>query len=162
MERLFVAAWPDAATAAALTELPRPDERGVRWVPPEQWHVTLRFLGNCDRDAAIARLAATPLPACEARLGPDVVWLGAQLVVPAAGVEPLAAAVTTATSDLGDPPRPRFRGHLTIARTRSNATSSVLGHPVTSWFPVGEVALVRSELTSDGPRYTTVATFATT
>ena len=161
MDRLFVAAHPDAATAAALRGLPRPDERGVRWVPEENWHVTLRFLGTCDTAAVIERLEAAEPPACRATLGPAIDWLGPQLVVPVSGVDDLAAAVRVATEGIGEPPRPRFRGHLTIARTRRGANSAVLGHPVTAAFAVDEIALVRSEHTSDGPRYTTIATFAT-
>ena len=161
MDRLFVAAWPDDSTTEALRELPRPDERGVRWVLEENWHVTLRFLGACDTAAVAARIAATTLPRCTARLGPAVEWLGPQLVVPVAGVDALAAAVHDATAGIGDLPRARFRGHLTVARARRAATSIVVGHPVEGWFDVHEVALVRSELTPDGARYTTVATFPT-
>jgi RNA 2',3'-cyclic 3'-phosphodiesterase len=161
MDRLFVAAHPDPATVATLRQLPRPDERGVRWVPEENWHVTLRFLGTCDTSAVTERLGAAELPACRVSLGPAVDWLGPRLVVPADGVDELAAAVHAVTEGIGDPPWPRFRGHLTIARTRRSATSSLLGHPVAASFTVDEIALVRSELTSDGPRYTTVATYPT-
>lgn len=161
MDRLFVAASPDAATVTTLRLLPRPDERGVQWVRDEDWHVTLRFLGTCDTEAVIRRLDEAELPACRAFLGPAVDWLGPQLVVPVSGVDGLAAAVHAATEGIGDPPRPHFRGHLTIARTRRAATSTVLGHRVSAVFDVAEVALVRSELTSDGRRYTTVATFPT-
>jgi RNA 2',3'-cyclic 3'-phosphodiesterase len=161
MERLFVAALPDADTAAALRRLPRPDERGVRWVPDENWHVTLRFLGTCDTAAVVERLGGTELPACRASLGPAVDWLGPQIVVPVSGVDGLAAAVRTATHGIGDPPERRFRGHLTIARTRRAATSSVLGHPVSGGFDVHVVTLVRSEPTPDGARYTIVTTFPT-
>ena len=162
MERLFVAAWPDGPTVETLRGLPRPDERGVRWVPEENWHVTLRFLGTCDGDEVTARLGAATLPTCRATLGPAVDWLGPQLVVPAGGVDELAAAVQTATDGIGEPPRREFRGHLTIARTRRAADSAVLGHPITASFVITEVAVVRSELTPDGPRYTTVATYPTT
>lgn len=162
MERLFVAAWPDDRTVETVRSLPRPDERGVRWLPSAQWHVTLRFLGNCDPTEVIARLDVAALPTCLAHLGPAVEWLGPQLVVPVTGVDALAAAVQEATLGLGEPTRRRFRGHLTIARTRRNATSTVLGHPVAGSFVVDDVALVRSELTSDGPRYTTIATYPTT
>ena len=82
--------------------------------------------------------------------------------MPVAGVDELAAAVHAVTDGIGEPPRPRFRGHLTIARTRRSATSTVVGHPVVGSFTVTEVALVRSELTPDGARYTTVATSPTT
>lgn len=161
MERLFVTAWPDDATIDRLRRVPHPEERGVRWVPPHQWHITLRFLGTCRRDEVLARLAAATLPRSSARLGPAVDWLGPQLVVPVTGVDELAGEVHRATEGIGDPPWPRFRGHLTIARTRRSATSAVLGHPVSGSFEVTEVALVRSDLTSDGPRYTTLATFPT-
>jgi 2'-5' RNA ligase len=161
MERLFLAAWPDATAHELLRSLPRPDERGVSWVAPEQWHITLRFLGTCDRAEVTGRLDVATLPRCVARLGPALDWLGPQLVVPVTGVDELAASVHRATEGIGDPPRHGFRGHVTIARTRRSATPTVLGHPIAGSFEVREVALVRSELTSDGPRYTTVATYAT-
>ena len=44
--RLFVAVWPPEEVVAELTALPRKDGRGVRFVAPENWHVTLRFLGQ--------------------------------------------------------------------------------------------------------------------
>jgi 2'-5' RNA ligase len=161
-ERLFVAVHPDAAATRALRALPRPDERGVRWVPEENWHVTLRFLGACDPAVAKVRLAAARLPACRVALGPAVGWLGPQLVVPAAGVDDLAAAVLAATADVGEPPGHRFRGHLTVARTRRGATTTILGHPFAADFDVTSIALVRSQLTTEGARYTTVATFDAT
>lgn len=161
MERLFVAAVPDGPTGEMLRGIPHPDERGVRWVPSEHWHVTLRFLGTCSVDDVMTRLDGAALPRCHVRLGPAVEWLGPQLVVPVAGVDELAAAVHEATDGIGEPPRPRFRGHLTIARTRRNANSTVLGHPVAGSFAVTEVALVRSELTAAGARYTTLATYPT-
>ena len=45
MTRLFVALWPAEDAIAELRALPRKDQLGVRFVPPENWHVTLRFLG---------------------------------------------------------------------------------------------------------------------
>ena len=46
MARLFVAVWPSADVIEALCALRRKDERGVRFVRPENWHITLRFLGE--------------------------------------------------------------------------------------------------------------------
>lgn len=161
MERLFVAALPDEATVARLRRIPRPDERGVRWVREENWHVTLRFLGTCDPATVTARLGAATLPRCTARLGSAVEWLGTQLVVPVAGVDALATAVRGATEGIGDPPRPHFRGHLTVARTRRDATTTVIGHPVDGAFVVHAAVLMRSELAPDGARYTTIAIFPT-
>ena len=157
MERLFIAAWPDAATVEALAALPRPDEEGVRWVPAAQWHVTMRFLGDCAPAGLIERLERAELRGCVARLGPAVDWLGRQLVIPVSGTDHLAAAVVAATADLGEPPRSPFRGHLTVARTRRGATSELVGHPCSASFRVAELALVHSELSPDGPRYTEVS-----
>jgi RNA 2',3'-cyclic 3'-phosphodiesterase len=128
MDRLFIAAWPDPDTSAALALLPRPDERGVRWSRPDQWHITLRFLGNCDRNQVAARLGDAVLPFARARLGPAIDWLGPQLVVPVAGVDELAAAVHAATDGIGDPPRPQFRDTSPSpgpAATRSRRCSAI-------------------------------------
>lgn len=161
LHRLFVAAWPDADTRARLAELPHPDEPGIRWVPPANWHVTLRFLGTAEPDEVAERLADTTLPGATARLGPAIDRLGPQLVVPVAGVDELAAAVAAATDDLGEPARLPFRGHLTVARTKRRATSTTVGTPVAARFEVGAITLTRSELLPDGARYSTVAAFAT-
>lgn len=160
--RLFIAAWPDEATRAVLRALPRTDEGGVRWVPSENWHITLRFLGDADPDEVSRRLGGATLPVATAVLGPAIRWLGSQLIVPAAGVDALATAVADATADLGEPPRHQFQGHLTVARTRRGTHhSNLTGHPVEATFAIEKIALVRSELLPTGARYTTVATFPT-
>jgi 2'-5' RNA ligase len=45
MARLFIAVWPPDDVAAELSSIHRKDQRGVRFVEPETWHITLRFLG---------------------------------------------------------------------------------------------------------------------
>ena len=49
--RCFVAAYVPAEFRNAFVAL-RPDVPGVRWVAPEKYHVTLRFLGELDAGAA--------------------------------------------------------------------------------------------------------------
>lgn len=49
MLRLFVALDPPDAVREALAALPRP-LRGVSWTPPEQYHLTLRFIGEVGAD----------------------------------------------------------------------------------------------------------------
>jgi 2'-5' RNA ligase len=160
MSRLFVAVWPDEGARAALATLARPEEVGVRWVRPEHWHVTLRFLGEVDEDDAAAALddlaAATP----SAVLGPAVSRLGRTvLCVPAAGLDELAAAVAAATAEVGEPPDPRpFAGHLTLARLRHRGSCRLAGHKVRAEMAVPEVALVASTLGAAGPTYRTVVT----
>ena len=107
--RLFVAAMPDGATVNCLRETcggwPRPKVAGLRWTGPDQWHVTLRFLGSVDPGEAAAALDGLGWAAAEARLGPVTALLGrAVLMVPVGGVDGLAGAVAAATVDLGGLP----------------------------------------------------------
>jgi RNA 2',3'-cyclic 3'-phosphodiesterase len=161
MRRLFVAVWPSPEVMAGLMSLPRPPEQGVRWVPPEQWHVTLRFLGDADPDDALAALSGASLPAATAELGPRVSRLGrAVVVVPVAGLDPLADAVRDVTAAVGEPPDPRgFTGHLTLARLRHRGACRLTGTAVAERFVAHEVALVASEPSSTGPVYRVLGRF---
>jgi len=163
MARLFVAVWPPEDVVAELMALGRKDRRGVRFVHPERWHVTLRFLGECDPGAAHAALDGAVLPAAHARLGPAVDVLAERvLVVPVTGLDGLAAAVTVATADLGEPPRRRFTGHLSLARIDRRARGRLpdtLGAMVSASFDVEDVALVQSRRDQRGLRYETLASW---
>ena len=48
--RLFIAVYPPPEVVASLAALPHDGDAGVRWVPPDQYHVTVRFLGSADVD----------------------------------------------------------------------------------------------------------------
>ena len=161
MPRLFVAVWPPEEVVAELTHLHRKDQRGVRFVPPDNWHVTLRFLGDASAAEVIAALDRTPLPPALARLGPAVDVLAERaLVVPVGGLDDLAAAVIGATPDIGEPARKRFVGHLTVARLKPHVPKPrALGALVAAAFDVEEIALVQSRLDADGARYETLETW---
>lgn len=161
MARLFVAAWPPPEIVEQLEALPRPETRGVRWVRPEHWHVTLRFLGEAESDEAVEALGALAAPSARAVLGPTVSRLGRGVIcVPVAGLERLAAAVGEVTADVGQPPDPRpFAGHLTLARLRHRAACELAGSPVDGSFPVDSIELVASHLDHDGPTYERRAVF---
>lgn len=156
-----MAAWPPLDVCDALESIPRPVDRGVRYITRDQWHVTLRFLGTCDADVAARALAWLDVRPAVARCGPVVSHLGAEaVVVPVAGLDELAAAVVACTADVGEPPDPRpFTGHLTLARLGARAACGIAGAPFQATFAVHEVALVQSELGAHGVRYTTLATF---
>lgn len=161
MARLFLAVWPPEHVVEALCALPRKDQRGVRFVDPERWHVTLRFLGECDEREVADAMEGIDAPPADARLGPGIDVLGDRaLVVPVHGVDELAAELTRRTAVLGQPPRKRFVGHLTLARLKPGATlpKAMAMHVAEQWL-VDEVALVHSRLHPDGARYTTVATW---
>lgn len=165
MARLFVAVWPPEDVAEALRELRRKDERGVRFVAPENWHVTLRFLGDADPDEVREALGRGSFARTVARLGPGIdVLKGHSVVVPVAGVDALAAEVAALTADIvTEPERRRFTGHLTLARLKRRARPPVVtGSHFSAEFAVEEVALVASSLKSTGAAYTTLETWSTT
>lgn len=163
-ERLFVAVWPDAPTAAVLAALPREERPGVRWVRPELCHVTLRFLGPADPDEVLDALLAVHHPPVTAVAGPRVARLGqGVLMVPVAGLDSLAAEVVRCTAVLGRPPDPRpFLGHLTLARLKSRHARGLAGAEVAGEWPVTSIRLVASDTRADGPEYRTVAEVALT
>lgn len=158
---MFVGLWPTEEVTEELAAIHRKDQRGVRFVPPENWHVTLRFLGEADPDAAAAALDAARFTPSTARLGPAVDVLAERaLVVPVEGVDELAAVVAERTRHLGEPPRKRFIGHLTIARVKTRVPMPrCVGQLVSAEFPVTEVALIESRLRPDGARYETLQTW---
>lgn len=130
--RLFVAVRPPDDVLDAVAALARPAHPGVRWTTRDQWHVTLRFLGEVgESEPVAAALAAAPLPAATAALGPRVTALGSGVVcLPVAGLDALAAAVSEATAGWGRPPEHRrFRGHLTLARVDRPRRATRRGDP---------------------------------
>jgi len=160
--RLFLAVWPPDHVIEELRALRRKDQRGVRFLDPDTWHVTLRFLGECAIEDAVAALEGLDERSVTARLGPGVdVLSGRSLVVPVTGLDGLAAVLARRTEGLGEPPRRRFVGHLTIARLKPHATPPpALGSFIDTTFTVDEIALVSSRLHPDGARYTIESTWA--
>ena len=163
MARLFVAVWPPEEVVEHLTSLHRKDQRGVRFVPPENWHVTLRFLGESAPAEALAALDGIAITPTRARIGPAVDVLAARaLVLAVVGVDEAAAEVERRTAHIGEPPRKRFVGHLTLARLKRHATMPrTLGALVDVEFDVTEIALVQSRLDPRGAHYETLETWPT-
>jgi 2'-5' RNA ligase len=157
--RAFLAVRPSDPVRDALHRLPRLVEPGVRWVPPAQWHITLRFWPDADPAELMARLAGIELPAATAVLGPVVSRLGrSTVVVPVSGLDQLADAVRASTADLPPPPDQRgFTGHLTLARVRDRAACGVAGARFSAIFAVHEIELVTSVLSQSGAQHQTVA-----
>lgn len=167
--RLFVGVWPPEAVRERVAEVVagfRTAHEGVRWEPPERWHVTLRFLGKVSEpDAVVEALERAALVPAEVELGPEVRVLGRQVLhIPVAGLDEMAGAVEEATAELGQPPDPRpFRGHLTLARLSGRrsqrhrpamaAAREWRGTPVAATWRVDAVHLVRSRPGPAGSRY---------
>ena len=172
--RLFVAAeLPDEMAEAACETIAslRDCVRG-RFVPPENLHVTLAFLGEVaaplvDDAAAAVERAASGVGAVPARLGE----LGAfghgrrvtlwQAVESAGALEGLAAGVRAALRDEGfsfdEKP---FLPHVTLVRAADLSRGPSLAAPATASGDISRVTLFRSQLRGDEPpRYEPLATF---
>jgi 2'-5' RNA ligase len=179
--RLFVAVVPPPGALADLGTAVTPHQgehaahRDLRWAGPEDWHVTLAFLGEvtasvADRLAprleraaqrhpplslAFAGAGAFPGPA-QAR----VLWCGLDGDRrPLAGLAAsVAAGAGRAGAPLPDAGRP-FRPHLTLARSRTPAdlrdlVATLGGYQGPSW-RAERVELIESRL-GGRPRYTTI------
>lgn len=164
----------------------RPEVEGLRWTTPEQWHVTLRFLGMENPERAREALAGSAaslrsLAPVVARAGPATIVLGPVLCLPVDGLDALAAEVARSTAGVGGPAETRsFRGHLTLARSRGRggptgsgargnfgagsgpacALRGLSGRRLSFSWVVREVALVSSETRREGARYREVASVA--
>lgn len=140
---------------------------GLRWTKPDQWHVTLRFLGAVD-DArvepvaqAVADIAGRVAPVA-VTAGPVTGRFGHRILhLPVDGLSALADAVGEATAGFGEPPEDRvFTGHLTLARTKGRVNLGPLeGTPLAARWLVEELTLVESRLSAAGARYEVVARF---
>lgn len=182
--RLFLAADLDgAARAAAVNTVaalaPRAEAAGlaVRWMPPEQLHFTLRFLGEVEAPAAATLAAALAGPwktaAFQASLAgldlfpysgaPRVVWVGMdegreQLLALKTELDERLAPLGFAAED-----RP-FRVHLTLGRLKRNSGASsqslrsLLGECAveSARWVVDRVALYESRVSFRGASYRVV------
>ena len=148
---------------------------GLRWDGPDKWHLTLQFLGPVPRLApvvealmtAVGERAAFPFRLGGAGAFPNprrarVVWIGA--AVGGEALVGLAGAVSTALRPVGFEADRPLHPHLTVARLKVPADAgpvlAALGpEPVGPAFPVGEVVLYESRLSSAGPKYAVVERF---
>lgn len=125
--RLFFALWPDDKTRQALTRLSQSIEaKDFKQVQPHNFHVTLVFLGQVDKDVAllleqsVAGIAAPPFELIFDSLsywsGPKILCLTCQQAAPDDAMI-LTAALTEATANCGleTDARP-YTPHITLAR----------------------------------------------
>lgn len=168
LHRLFFALWPNDEFRAALVPRIRvlqPDGVG-RPQRPDQWHVTLEFLGPVpESKVALARDAAAHVQAMPCGILFDAVeyWRRPEVLCLVAKEVPeaLTGLVTQLRSSLaarGFQPESRpFRAHLTLARKVTHPVSPVTFEPL-QW-PVADFALVESVTDRAGSVYTPLATW---
>lgn len=150
--------------------------RPVRAVTEHSLHVTLKFLGETDRDLVpeiVDRISDVAsgmrefhwqvrgLGAFPGIERPAIVWAGLE---PAASCSSLAQALEDALESLGIEPEQRpYRAHLTLARVKGRPprelSNWIRSHQGTL-FAAGKatsIELIQSELRREGPRYRTIA-----
>lgn len=157
-----------ACGALAVQLRSRPQGDAVRWVRPEAYHLTLRFLGNVVGER-VPELAER-VSAAVAGSGAVCFRLGAPMVFPTARrprvvalpVEPegvldaLVARLEEVAVAVGLPPEARsYRPHLSLGRMRGRRWPALegLAAPEPGAVRAEEVVLFRSELHRDGARY---------
>mgnify|MGYP000052733025 CR=1 FL=1 len=153
-------------------EMMNPD---VKWVEHENYHLTLKFLGDVSADLLeplcdFLERAAVSSPSFKLRLQgmgfypnrrrPRVIWLGIAGEIEKAMF--LGDRVDAYLSTLGFEAEARRDYHLTLGRIRSERNLDALVNKVyhqetavqTDFFTVTEFYLMESQLTSKGPVYT--------
>lgn len=151
---------------------------GGRWVKPENWHITVKFLGRtyprlvdrvhraCGRAAAGLRPFRVGVEGMGVFPGPGrarVLWVG--LVDRDQSLPVLARALDDLLADEFPPEKRGFTPHLTVARF--NPPVAVRDHveelAATAFeaapFRVGELVLYRSHLSPKGARYEALERF---
>lgn len=142
----------------------------IRWVRREQFHITLKFLGEVE-PAVIEQVkdALEPVKYFEPfRVGlehigafpnlsaPKVLWLGGEKGAHELGR--LAEKVNEACEEAGiEREKKKFRAHMTLARLKEGVLAEGLVRrlgevPAVEW-ECGELVLMRSQLTPRGPVY---------
>jgi 2'-5' RNA ligase len=168
IHRLFFALWPGEPLRTALAPRIRAlQPAGVgRAQRPDQWHVTLEFLGSVPASrVAAARDAAEQVHAGSSELQfdavefwrrPEVLCLVAREVPPP--LADLVAQLRSALAAQGFEPETRpFRAHVTLARKVTQPVATAPFEPL-GW-PVAEFALVESITDRSGSIYTPLASW---
>jgi 2'-5' RNA ligase len=170
--RLFFASWPDDAArcrlAAAVRDLV-PEGAG-RPQRPDQWHMTIEFLGDVPgsrlQDVLDAGMAASGgATACGLEFDRVEHWRRPQVLCLAASSIPgplagLLQALRAALRQRGFTPDTRpFRPHLTLARRCVQAPPAVPFEPL-QW-PVQAISLVQSVTGPAGARYVELSAWPT-
>ncbi len=163
-QQMYVAVVPPPEVIELIDGLPTRAQRGVRYTRRDRWHITLKFLGETDPEEAAAVLGQMDGSAADVVLGPTVSLMGPRVViVPASGLDELAAAAAAAFDGIGEPlPDRDFTGHLTLARLkgaplRDPSSISVLGAPISATFRAASVVLFENTFEPDGTTRTLVA-----
>lgn len=176
MPRLFIALDLPENRRATLQAL-QTDVLSARWTPPEQYHLTLRFIGDVSEEdidtfgrvldpvpGSTFSLESPGLGVFPSRRTPRVLFADIRradaLMTLQHGID---EALLCAGIDRADKP---FHPHVTVARLKRARPQAVRrylrdrGDFSLAPFPVSAYYLYQSELTPDGAIHTRLATFS--
>lgn len=178
-KRLFIALFPDKNTQARLREIQQKletlyQEAPIRWTHDEQFHVTLRFLGNTAHDKITTlvdhlQLAITQLPSFSLSINqitgfphPHNPHVIAAECDAHDGLTHLVQNIEKALVGLGfSPAKYPFRPHMTLGRIKQKPLSftpiDLSDAPFT--FDVNKCFLMSSVLEAQGAHYYPIETF---
>ena len=177
--RCFLAIDLDERTRgdiAAIAEALQEDFPKLRWVKPDTYHITLRYLGEISEEQVSAIQDSIKIPTHTFTLHftntgafpnarrPSVLWIGTDALP-----QLLACRETceTAARDIGlEPDTKPFHPHITLARARKNqrlgdvsSTLEQVSLDALDEFRADRVSLFKSTLTGNGPVYDIIAEF---
>lgn len=178
--RLFLALELPDAVKQHLSGLPCTNSSAIKHTPPENLHVTLKFLGEVD-PAAADRLSDALRRVKVER--PAEVWAGHPVMLPPRGpvrvisagldgdvarVVELQSVVESVCAEHGFPPEGRrYLPHITLARARQPLPGSnrqrladlLNGHLPTPRFCTHDFTLMQSHLGGPAPKYVPLVRF---
>ena len=174
MPRLFTALEIPRNAAMSLSLL-RGGLPGARWIDVENYHITLRFIGDVDgrtADEIVERLDRIDRPEFQLRLEgigsfgskkPHSIWAG---VSPSPEMYALQGEIERICQRIGLPPDPRkFTPHVTLARLKYSRVDDVVQYLVgrgnfqTTTFTVPRFVLLSSRESVGGGPYLTEEVF---
>lgn len=168
MPRLFTALELPADIVFSLSLL-RGGLHGARWIDKENYHVTLRFIGDVDchtADEIAASLDQISRPSFSIELNglgsfgsrrPHSIWAGIRMTP---DLNDLQAELERRIQRIGlEPERRKFAPHVTLARLRGTSETEVAnflalrGGFRSPPFPVGRFVLLSSRASRGGGPY---------
>jgi len=173
--RLFVAAEIDEAARAACADVAqrlRAKGFAAKWVPPENYHLTVAFIGGVEearveevraalRDAA-ARASPLDVPLDAVGAFPNerrarIAWVGSSAPQPAFAT--LCGTMRAALSVLGFTFDRHTDAHVTLARAEGRAALPPVPAPRIAPVRIASLTLYRSFTEPSGARYEPLARF---
>jgi RNA 2',3'-cyclic 3'-phosphodiesterase len=147
-------------------------DKDIRWTTPDQWHLTLAFLGATNRERLphiqsameraakpirVFRLETTTLGAFPSSRRPSVLWLGVGGDL--TSLQTLQLRLSEALSGMIQPDDKEFKPHLTLARLKQFGLGKEVSEAFLkttaekqSWF-VSELCLFQSIIQPRGAEH---------